>query len=221
MPRQPRFIVPGQPLHIIQRGNNRGALFLDSDDFDTCRSVMHSASIQKGCHIHTYVFMDNHFHLLVTPDDEHGPPDFMQSVGLSYVRYFNRRYKRTGTLWEGRYRSTVVHSARYFFDCSRYIEMNPVRALMAKQPGEYTRSSFLRNAMGAVDPLITPHHLYKALGDTDIERCLAYQQLFSRHLDSAVCDTIRRATNSGAALGAASTAENSTPGTDDPIPLCT
>ena len=176
-------------------------VFDDAADFDKCLSLLHSASQRHRCSIHAYVVMNNHLHLLATPDDHDGPASFMQSFGISYARYFNRRNQRTGGLWDGRYHSFVVGSDRYFFDCSRYIEMNPVRALMVAQPGEYVRSSFLCNAMGVVDPIVTTHPLYEALGQSAIKRRLAYQSLFKHHLDADVCDVIRYATKTGETLG--------------------
>jgi putative transposase len=201
VPRQPRIIVPGQPLHITHRGNNRMTIFLDAADFDKCWSLLRSASKRHRCGIHAYVFMDNHVHMLVTPADIHGPAKFMQSFGDSYALYFNRNNKRTGTLWEGRYKSHPVETERYFYDCSRYIEMNPVRAMMAPHPGAYPRSSFLHNAMGVTDSLVTPHPLYESLGQSELGRRLAYQELFKHHLDSKVCDAIRRAMRTGNTLG--------------------
>ncbi len=200
MPRQPRIIVPGLPHHIVQRGHNRSNVFLDATDFDKGRSLLLSASKKYRCHIHVYVQMNNHLHLLVTPIDEYGPARLMQSFGSSYALHFNDRYEQTGPLWEGRYSSFVVGTERYFFDCSRYIEMNPVRALMSAHPGEYSRSSFLQNAMGVSDPLITPHPLYESLGQTSAERRTAYQALFTHQLDANICDAIRRATRTGDTL---------------------
>ena len=202
MPRQPRLIVPGQPHHLIQRGANRSNVFLDAADFEKCRTLLLAASERNRCSIHSYVFMNNHVHLLATPFDEYGPAKLMQSFGSNYALHFNDRYERTGPLWDGRYKSFGVGSDRYFFDCSRYIEMNPVRALMVAQPGEYVRSSFLRNAMGVADPIVTTHPLYEALGHSAIERHLAYQSLFKHHLDADVCDAIRHATRTGETLGA-------------------
>jgi len=199
--RKPRLILPGQPLHFIHRGNDRMTIFRDAADFDKCISLLCSTSLRSQCPVHGYVLMDNHFHLVATPVDEHGPATFMQSFGTSYVRYFNDRYGRTGTLWEGRYGSFPITSERYFFDCSRYVEMNPVRALMAANPGDYVRSSFRCNAFGDVDPLVTPHPLYESLGASAAARHVAYQQLFAHHLDPAVLDAFRQATRTGKPVG--------------------
>ena len=201
MSRKPRSILAGQPMHIIQRGNNRSALFCEPADYCFFASLLLKSIENTRCALHAYVFMGNHFHLLLTPADAFGPSRLMQSVGLSYVRFFNRKYGRTGTLWEGRYRSTRIESQRYFFTCSRYIELNPVRALLIEHPGQYRWSSFSGNAIGTADALITPHPLYRALGGQLNARLCAYRELFRMHLDPAECQQIRRATNSGAPLG--------------------
>lgn len=203
MPRTPRSVVAGQPLHLIQRGNNRGATFIDACDYSFYRQVLHEASNRAGCEIHAYVFMTNHVHLLVTPDHDHSPAYMMQSIGRRYVRYFNDRSDRTGTLWEGRYRSTLIDSDRYFFSCSRYVELNPARAGMVSHPGAYRWSSFRCNADGEPDPLITPHRMYRDLGPGSSEREAAYRGMFESDLDLEAVDAIRRATNSGRILGSA------------------
>lgn len=186
-------------------------VFLDASDFDKGLSLLHSASKRNRCAIHKYVLMDNHFHLLVTPSDEFGPSKFMQSVGDSYALYFNGKYDHTGTLWNGRYRSNLINSTKYFYDCSRYIELNPVRASMVTHPGEYIQSSFRRNALGIFDPLVTSHNLYDVLGDSEEERCIAYRQLFTRHLDPDVCENIRRANKTGETLTDKGAMDSSTP----------
>ena len=203
MPRTPRPIVPGQPLHLIQRGNNRTASFHDRHDFAFYLRVLHDVSRRAGCAIHAYVLMTNHVHLLVTPETEGGPARMMQGVGRRYVRYFNERRGRTGTLWEGRYRSTLVDSDRYFLACSRYIELNPVRAGIVADPAAYGWSSFRRNAMGRDDRVITPHATYRALGSCAAERCAAYRALFDAPLGSDTLDAIRGAAKTGAVLGTA------------------
>jgi putative transposase len=203
MPRVPRPVVPGQPLHLIQRGNNRAASFVGIADFQRYKQILREASDRTGCAIHAYVLMTNHVHLLVTPDCEKGPARMMQSVGRRYVRYFNDRYARTGTLWEGRYRSAVVDSQHYFLACSRYIELNPARAGIVAQPAEYPWSSFRCSAHGRADALITPHPLYLALGANPTRRQGSYRALFVGREDVEAVDAIRRATNAGTTLGSA------------------
>jgi putative transposase len=147
--------------------------------------------------------MNNHVHLLVTPADLTGPARLMQQVGCAYVRYFNERHGRTGTLWEGRFHSTLIDSDQYFLACCRYIEMNPVRASLAHHPGEYLWSSFRHNANGQRDLLVTAHPLYLSLGGSATERRDAYRGLFSGVEDPDVLQTIRGATRMGVILGSA------------------
>jgi len=203
MPRMPRPIVPGQPLHLIQRGHNRSASFHDRHDFAFYLRVLTEESRRAGCAIHAYVLMTNHVHLLITPDSKDGPARMMQRLGRRYVRYFNKRRGRTGTLWEGRYRSTLVDSDRYLLACSRYIELNPVRAGIVADPAAYGWSSYRCNATGRPDPLITPHATYRALAPGADERRAAYRALFDAPLERATLDAIRDAAKSGAVLGTA------------------
>jgi putative transposase len=203
MPRIPRPVVPGQPLHLIQRGNNRVAAFIDDQDFEQYLRVLREASRKTECAVHAYVLMSNHVHLLATANDARGPSRLMQGIGTRYVRYFNERHGRTGTLWEGRYRSTLVDSERYFFTCMGYIELNPVRAGVVSTPRAYRWSSWRGNVLGERDPVITPHPLYRALGVDAAERRVAYARMFNVPLDAHVVEAIRRAAKTGAVLGTA------------------
>ncbi len=201
MPRSPRRVVPGQPLHVIQRGNNRVATFVSARDFDVYWHMLGDASRHAHCEIHAYVLMTNHVHLLLTPQDEHGPARLMQHLGRRYVQYFNDRRARTGTLWEGRYKSALIDSERYFFACSRYIEMNPVRAGLADEPATHRWSSFHCNALGGADDLITPHALYAALAARPATQQHLYRSMFEDVLHTDVIDEIRRSTNAGRSIG--------------------
>ena len=201
MPRSPRIVIPGMPLHVIQRGNNRTSIFRSASDFKCFRAILFEASRRYHCPIHVYVLMTNHVHLLTTPEDEHGPARMMQAVGRQFTYYVNARYARTGTLWEGRYRSSLVHAERYLLTCSRYIELNPVRAGMTNDPGQYPWSSYRFNALGIPDRLITPHALYRELGIRLADRRAAYRSLFEDALAPQELDAIRRATNRGDLLG--------------------
>ena len=142
MARLPRIVVPGQPLHIVQRGNNRTHCFFTDADYHFYLDCLADAASHFGCRIHAYVLMTNHVHLLLTPDTSTSPSLALQSVGRRYVRYVNHRYNRSGTLWEGRYKSALIDSERYFLACSRYLDLNPVRAKMVNHPGEYPWSSY-------------------------------------------------------------------------------
>jgi len=201
MSRQPRFILPGQPQHVIQRGNNRDVIFVSDDDYRFYLEKLAAACERFGCDLHAYVLMTNHVHLLMTPQTEDGISKVMQSVGRYYVQYFNHQYKRTGTLWEGRYKATLIDSEAYLLLCSRYIELNPVRADMVDAPENYPWSSYACNALGATNALIKPHELYLALGLNTDERCEAYKGLFASHIASIQLDEIRESTNKSWVLG--------------------
>src|SRR5947209_3648671 len=156
MARQGRYFVAGQVLHVIQRGNNRQAIFFDDQDYGLYHDWLTLAAEEYGCAVHAYVLMTNHVHLLVTPQKKGSLPGMMQSLGRRYVRMVNQHYRRTGTLWEGRYRAAPLDSDEYFFSCYRYVEMNPVRAKMVKHPREYPFSSYRANALGEADALVSP-----------------------------------------------------------------
>ena len=201
MPRRARLAMGGIPWHIIQRGNNQSACFYADEDCLRYLDILFSQAEDFGCGVHAYVLMTNHVHLLLTPDSPEGPGKLMKQLGQRYVQYINRTYSRSGTLWEGRYKSALVESRRYCLACYRYIEMNPVRAGLANSPGEYRWSSFHENAHGRGKREITPQAEYLALGATDMERQRAYRKLFETALNEHTIDTIRASTNSNYALG--------------------
>ncbi len=201
MPRQPRYFVPGIPLHVIQRGNNRQPIFRDAADFRFYLETLRMLAAEHGVAVHAYVLMDNHVHLLASPHESQSLPRTMQALGVRYVHRFNERQRRTGTLWEGRYRATIVDDERYLFTCMRYVEENPVRASMVAMPGDYRWSSFRANAHGHTDPLVTPHEAYTRLGTGGAERRTAYRSLFRQPLAQSEVDAVRYATNSAWALG--------------------
>jgi putative transposase len=201
MPRPPRVVLPGHTLHLIQRGNNRGPCFVDDADRARYMAALLRASERAHCTVHAYVLMTNHVHLLVTAGDACAPSRMMQTLGRCYVRYFNERHERTGTLWEGRYRSSLIDSERYFLQCSRYVETNPVRAGLVSSPEEHRWSSYRSNAVGEPDTLVRRHPVYLALGRWGSTRRDAYRALFETPLAAHVLDAIRRATNKGDVLG--------------------
>jgi REP-associated tyrosine transposase len=201
MARLPRYFVPGVPLHVIQRGNNRGTLFSQITDFQVYLEWLKEAAQWHECAIHAYVLMTNHVHLLVTPTHQDSLPKTFQSLGRRYVQYFNATYERTGTLWEGRYRATLIESEAYLLTCCRYIELNPVRAEMVRHPRDYRWSSYHCHAEGKSDSLLTPHNLYQRLGGTAVARQQAYRALFRHHLSGETLSTIREATNKAWVLG--------------------
>ena len=201
MPRRARLALPGVPLHLIQRGNNRQACFFADEDYRFYLDWLADHAGKTGCRIHAYVLMTNHVHLLVSADRTDAPGALMKALGQRYVQYVNRVYRRSGTLWEGRFRSCPIQEEAYLLACQRYIELNPVRADMVKHPGEYRWSSYRANGQGENDPLIRPHALYDALGFDAASRQAAYRELFRYELEPGMVDKIRRATNGNFVLG--------------------
>jgi putative transposase len=201
MARLPRLAAAGLPHHVIQRGNDRQAVFREDADYARYRGWLREIAATHALALHAYVLMPNHVHLLVTPPSDTALSKAMQSLGRRYVRWFNDKYGRTGTLWEGRFRSTVIDADRYLLACSRYIELNPVRAGIVNSPELYRWSSYAHHAGVLVDPLVTDHPLVWALGNTPFERQLAYRRLFEVDLEPAFVQALRSATNRGRALG--------------------
>jgi putative transposase len=201
MPRHARFRLDGYSLHIIQRGNNRGACFVDDLDRILYLSLLEEFSECDGCEVHAYVLMTNHVHLLATPACAANASQFMKDVGQRYAQHFNRKYRRTGSLWEGRFRSSIVDSEGYLLRCSRYIELNPVRAGMVRHPAFYRWSSYRANADGEPSNLVRPHRQYLALGPDDLVRRSAYREFLIADSPRAEVDQIRRAWRGGFALG--------------------
>ncbi|MCD6295519.1 MAG: transposase [Deltaproteobacteria bacterium] len=201
MPRRSRIIVPGVPIHIIQRGNNRQACFYAEEDFQCYLDWLEEYAAAKGCAIHAYVLMTNHVHLFLTPAEEHSASALMKRLGQRYVQYINRTYNRSGSLWEGRFRSCIAQQENYLLICQRYIELNPVRAGMVEHPGEYRWSSYRANAQGEEIGFLTQHSVYMGLGHSRKERESSYRELFQEKLDPRVINEIRQSTNGNFALG--------------------
>ncbi|KJB91109.1 transposase [Skermanella aerolata] len=201
MPRRPRLSLAAMPFHLIQRGNNRGACFFAESDYTFYLNELKAACQAHRASLHAYCLMTNHVHLLLTPAEADGPSLVMKRLGQRYVQYVNRTHGRSGTLWEGRFRSCPVGEEAYLFACARYIESNPVRANMVAQPADYRWSSYRANALGQPDPSVTPHELYEALGSTPEARLSAYRELFRQYPDQSQIEEIRSATNGGFALG--------------------
>jgi putative transposase len=201
MARLGRYFMAGQALHVIQRGNDRKAVFFDDDDYAQYRAWLIEAAETYGLKVHAHVLMTNHVHLLVTPSGADSLPRTMQSLGRRYVRRINTLYRRTGTLWEGRYRAAPIDSEEYFIACCRYIELNPVQARMVDHPRQYRWSSWRAHAEGRDDPLAAFHHVFRRLGRTLEARQEAYRALFKEKLDPAFVGALRAATNGGWALG--------------------
>lgn len=201
MPRQPRYFLPGYPQHIVIRGVNRQDTFFEPDDYERFKRTLGYAAEQYGCAMHGYVLMTNHVHMLATPNDEKSIPKVMQAIGRSYVQWLNRKYERTGALWQGRYKSCLVEDDQYFLTCQRYIELNPVRAGLVAHPAAYPQSSYHCNALGQSNPLLTAHEVYLGLGRSTLERCTTYSRMFGIDLDTESVARIRDSTNSCLVLG--------------------
>ena len=201
MARPTRFAAPGSTQHVIFRGTNQSAVFVEAADYRFFLDCLEAACSARGCRIHAYVLMTNHVHLLVTPDSKSAIARVLQSVARRYVWRFNDIYQRSGHLWGGRYKATVIQNDRYLFTCSRYIELNPVRAGLAANPYDYPWSSYRANAVGFSDSLLTPHDRYLALGRDPETRRLAYRALFSEALSDSTVTEIRDATNKCWPLG--------------------
>lgn len=201
MPRKSRVCPIGFPQHVIQRGNNHQACFTSKQDFIAYSGWLKDYSQKFKVEIHAWVFMTNHVHLLCTPQETNAISQMMQSLGRQYVRYFNFTNKRSGTLWEGRFKSCLVQTEEYLINLYRYIELNPVRANMVNDPAEYEWSSYQINALGKVSQLCTPHHAYLSIHQDPHIRQASYRALFKHQLDSKIIDNIRQATNKGLAIG--------------------
>ncbi len=201
MARLSRVSPIGVPQHIVQRGNNRQVCFASDEDMKAYLNWLKEFSKKYLVDVHAWVLMTNHIHILCTPYEEGAVSKMMQSIGRMYVRYYNYTYQRSGTLWEGRFKSSVIQSERYLLELHRYIELNPVRADMVDEPSEYSWSSYASNALGVETELQTPHELYLALGKTKNERLENYRQLFKAHVGVELLKEIRDSVNKGLALG--------------------
>jgi len=183
MPRRPRLTLPNVPLHLIQRGNNRQACFVADEDYRNYLDWLREYADKAGCRIHAYVLMTNHVHLLVSAERGSASGEMMKALGQRYVQYFNKTYRRSGTLWEGRYRSCPTEAETYLLACQRYIELNPVRAAMVEHPADYRWSSYRANAQGEASPLVSLHEVYLSLGSDAESRQSAYRELFRHGLE--------------------------------------
>jgi putative transposase len=201
MPRKRRFFLPGVPVHVVQRGNNRQAVFFDDNDYRVYLDWLSEAAGEHGCAIHAYVLMTNHVHLLLTPGDAGALSAALQALGRRFVPYINHNYGRSGTLWEGRFKANIVQEEAYLLTCYRYIELNPVRAGMVRAPQGYPWSSYRANALGEASSLLTPHEIYRALGATARERQTAYRDLVAAQLNPDALREVRSCLQTGTPLG--------------------
>jgi putative transposase len=201
MARLPRLSLAGHPHHVIQRGNDRQVIFRDTADFEFMLRLLAAYSEQEKVAVHSYVLMNNHLHLLATPESRDGLPKMMQGVGRRYVQYFNRRHRRTGSLWEGRYRAAPIESERYLVTCSVYIDLNPVRAGLVARPADYRWSSYAHLVGLRQDKLVRPHALYWQLGNTPFAREAAYAEMVSQGIPAGQQAIVTESALKGWVLG--------------------
>ncbi|MGI9309779.1 MAG: transposase [Gammaproteobacteria bacterium] len=201
MPRRRRQCPPGLPVHVVQRGNNRQIFFASDADMKAYANWLHEGANKFGVDVHAWVFMTNHVHLLLTPHSSDSISRCMQYLGRYYVRYFNHRHDRSGTLFEGRFKSNIVQTGQYLLGCQRYIELNPVRAGMVSDPADYTWSSYRAHAFGRAAKMWQPHPEYLALGRARESRMSAYRQLLAQQLATELITDICDALNTGLVLG--------------------
>ena len=193
--------MAGLPLHVVQRGINRQQCFFSESDYAVYLKFLAEFSVRFGCSLHAYCLMTNHIHLLLTPETTDSCALLMKNLGQRYVQSVNRKLERTGTLWEGRFKSGLVRSESYVLACYRYIELNPVRAGMVRVPSQYRWSSYSANAEGEGSELVRSHPAYDALGRDAAQRTSAYQQLCENAPPVPMIEEIRRATRIGCVIG--------------------
>jgi putative transposase len=191
MPRKPRMYLPGIPAHVVQRGNNRTACFFADEDYQFYLECLREGLARHEVALHAYVLMTNHVHLLMTPAKEHSISRLMQHLARLYVLYVNKTYQRTGTLWEGRHKASLIQADSHLLTCYRYIELNPVVAGIVSAPDEYRWCSYRWHAWGKRNALITDHALYNDLGNEAGARQFAYRELFKYQIPEADIHEIR------------------------------
>ena len=201
MPRKPRFFLPGVAVHIVQRGHSRNPVFFEDSDYQIYLGLLYDASKRYSCAIHAYVLMTNHIHLLVTPCEKEGVSRLMQAVNRQYVPYINYTYGTSGSIWEGRFKASLIDDEEYLLACMRYIELNPIRANMVCLPEDYSWSSYAGNTTKCMNEILTPHSIYLGLGLNREARFAAYIALFRHYLDTEVLSEIRRSYQTGIPLG--------------------
>lgn len=201
MPRRARIVIPRVPVHLIQRGHNRRACFLEEEDFEYYLHWLEYFATKFGCEVHAYVLMHNHVHIAATPHERDALANLMKSLNQRFVAHINKCHERTGTLWEGRFKSCLILDPDYFLTCMRYIELNPVRAGIVEHPREYRWSSYRANAEGSENSCIAPHAHYLSLGPSDTERRAVYRELVAGASDEIATNLIRCATNANHIIG--------------------
>lgn len=201
MPRKQRFYIPGVPAHVMQRGHNRNPIFFEEKDYLEYLKILKRVAEQYECLVHSYVLMTNHVHLLLTPLTDKSISQLFQALGRLYVSYVNKTYRRSGTLWEGRHKGNIIETQSYFMACMQYIELNPVRANMVNHPGDYLWSSYLANAQGQSNVILTPHNEYLSLAEDQAERLKKYRSLLASKMPLQILTDFSVGIQSGTPLG--------------------
>ena len=201
MPRRSRMYLPGYTYHVVQRGNNREACFFEVENYHKYLQLMQEVLPRYGNQLHAYCLMTNHVHLLLTPEESSSISNLLKVVCSRYASYMNRKYHRTGTLWEGRHKASAVDAEGYLLKCYRYIELNPVAACMVRRPEEYRWSSYHANAWGDADELLKAHSVYQSLAVSIERRCYRYRELFSEALSSEDIHAFRQASHYSMPIG--------------------
>ena len=207
MPRLPRIWIESVPRHVVQRGVDRAAIFFHEDDYAAYLANLTQYQSEWGVQVHAYCLMTNHIHLLLSGDHAYSVPRFMKAVNQRYVQYINGAYRRSGTLWEGRYKSSLIESERYFLTCMRYIELNPVRARMVANAGDYCWSSYRANAAGKRDAALQLHPLYLAINEDPEKRLRLYADFVDKAVTSDELETLRDSLQTGRPTGSDAFAE--------------
>ncbi|MDD4908374.1 MAG: transposase [Candidatus Omnitrophica bacterium] len=201
MARRPRLLAIGTPCHIVQRGNNRNNIFYRDEDYLFFLEVLSEAKEKYPCYIYSYCLMINHFHLLIEPKEKNNIGSLMKFVGVKYVHYVNKHYNRTGTLWEGRFKSCIIEAESYFLSCLKYIEMNPVKANIVSSPESYRWSSYRVRAYGDKNKIVDIDPWYKSLGEDDIIRQVNYRRFFQKENSKTIEEVISDMTNKNGVVG--------------------
>ena len=201
MPRKPRFYLPNVPVHVVQRGHSREPIFFETQDYVTYLYWIKDSAAKYDIAVHAFVLMTNHVHLLLTPKETTSISLFMQYIGRRYVPYINYKYGKSGSLWEGRYKASLVQDDKYLLRVMKYIELNPVRACMVELPGEYRWSSFYHNSGVKQINFISEHELYLSLGRDEVARQNVYMETFQFDLSERDLDRIRTTWQTGTPLG--------------------
>lgn len=201
MPRPKRIAIEGLIYHVINRGNNRQVVFKDSEDFEVFLMTIKKFKEKYRFKLYGYCLMNNHIHLVMEPTVKGTLSKIIQSITLSHIRLYHKKYRTSGHLWQGRFKNPVIEADEYLLECLRYVELNPVKVGVAKAPGAYSYSSFGFHVYGEDKyKILDQDPVYMSLGRTDKDRQAAYRKLFATEQDEQIIQAIRKSIESGFAL---------------------